>query len=276
MTHNPDTAMPATTAQTEKSENPRSYAARFLLSPSFASLLVFVCIVLIWHYSIYLFDLPALLLPGPISVLKAFWIGIIDGSYLRHSQATLLEVFWGFSVGTIAAVVVASILSQSRLLERMFYPYMVALQTFPKIAIAPLLITWFGFGIGPKAIIAGILAFFPVLINMMIGLRSVDRDQLELLRSFAASRWQILWLCKLRSALPFFFAGIETGIVLAMLGAITAEFVGARSGLGYLVVQKNAVMSIDGVFAILVLLGLIGVGLHLAVRYVHARVVFWK
>lgn len=249
----------------------------FLISklPSLATLAVFVAIILVWHYSAEIFGLPAFLLPKPLIVLSAFWEGLTDGSYLKHGLVTIQELAWGFGGGTLIAVVVASLLSQSKLLERMFYPYMVALQTFPKIAIAPLLITWFGFGLGPKAIIAGILAFFPVLINMMIGLRTIDRDQLELLRSYAASPWKIFWLCRIRTSLPFFFAGVETGIVLAMLGAITAEFVGARAGLGYLIVQKNAAMSIDGVFALLVLLGLIGVSLHMVARYLHQKIVFW-
>lgn len=249
---------------------------RSLSNPWALTLAVFVAFVAAWEWAVGFFELPVILLPPPSRVAAALWADAASGLYLKHGLTTLEELAWGFSVGTVLGVVVAALLTHSRLLERVFYPYVIALQTFPKIAIAPLLITWVGFGIGPKAILGGMLAFFPVLINMMVGLRAVDEAQIELLRSFATSRWKIFWLCRLPSSLPFFFAGIETGIVLAMLGAITGEFVGARSGLGYLVVQKNSVMAIDGVFALLVVLGILGVGLHLAVRVIHRNVVFWE
>jgi NitT/TauT family transport system permease protein len=247
-----------------------------LSSPWMLALIAFIGIVAIWQWLVILFDLPPILIPGPRAVAEALWTDLRSGAYLYHGATTLQELIWGFVLGSIIGVVAAALLSQIPLLERMFYPYLIALQTFPKIAIAPLLITWFGFGATPKAVLAGVLAFFPVLINMMIGLRAVDPAQIELLRSFKAGRWKMFWLCRFPASMPFFFAAIETGIVLAMLGAITGEFVGAQSGLGYLVVQKNAVMSIDGVFALLIVLAVIGVGLHLAIRAIHRKVVFWE
>jgi NitT/TauT family transport system permease protein len=258
--------------RTERERRP----GRLVGNPWVVSGLVFVGFLAFWEWAVGFFGLPAILLPAPSRVAAALWADAASGLYLKHGITTLEELAWGFSVGTALGVIVAALLTQSQLLERVLYPYVIALQTFPKIAIAPLLITWFGFGIGPKAILAGMLAFFPVLINMMVGLRAVDEAQVELLRSFATSRWKIFRLCRLPASLPFFFAGIETGIVLAMLGAITGEFVGARTGLGYLVVQKNSVMAIDSVFALLVVLGVLGVGLHLAVRAIHRKVVFWE
>lgn len=245
-------------------------------SPWLLASVVALVIFGIWEWSVQAFRIPNILLPGPGQVLNVFWADLLGGTYWRHGASTAYELGVGFIAGTVLGVIVAAIMVHVPIMERAVYPYVIVLQTFPKIAIAPLLITWFGFGIAPKAILAGLLAFFPVLVNMIVGLRSVDEEQLELLRSLSAGRLKIFRVVRLPASLPFFFASIETGIVLAMLGAITGEFVGARTGLGYLVVQKNAVMAIDGVFAVLVVLGILGVGLHLAIREIHRKVVFWK
>jgi NitT/TauT family transport system permease protein len=268
--------MATSTSSANPGRTRASGPVRWLTEPVVSVPVVLVLVILFWHWSIRFFGVPELLMPTPLAVAKTFWADTASGLYWTHMGATLTETFFGFVFGTLAGVVVAAILVQSSFLERTFYPFLVAFQTFPKVAIAPLLITWFGFGIAPKAILGGLLSFFPVLVNMMIGLRSVPSEQLELLQSLQASRWQVFRIAQLPASLSYFFAAVETGIVLTILGVITGEFVGARKGLGYLVVQKNAIMSIDGVFAVLILMGLLGVGFHLLAKTAHKRIIFWK
>ena len=166
-------------------------------------------------------------------------------------------------------------IGQSALLEAVLYPYVVAFQTMPKVAIAPLFVLWFGFGVTSKIIITAAIVFFPVLANTIVGLRSAPRDQIDLMTAFTASQWHIFRMVRVPHALPFVFAGLDIGIVLAVIGAIVGEFVGAQAGLGYLILQRNFSMDAAGMFAILIVLSVIGIVLHAAMRFVARRVIFW-
>ena len=163
-------------------------------------------------------------------------------------------------------------------------PYVVAFQTLPKLAIAPLFIIWFGYEIESKIFLAGLVAFFPLLVNTMVGLRSADQDQLDLLRSLSASRWTTFRKLQFPNALPFIFAGFEIAVVFSLLGALLGEFVGAgmcmwggkgQCGLGVLLMQMSFAADTTGTFAILVLLSMIGLAMHKAVHFVKKRVLFW-
>jgi NitT/TauT family transport system permease protein len=145
----------------------------------------------------------------------------------------------------------------------------------PKVAIAPLFVLWFGFGVTSKIIITAAIVFFPVLANTIVGLRSAPRDQVDLMTAFTASQWHIFRMVRVPHALPFIFVGLDIGIVLAVIGAIVGEFVGAQAGLGYLIMQRNFSMDASGVFAILIVLSIIGIVLHSAMRFVARRVIFW-
>jgi len=145
----------------------------------------------------------------------------------------------------------------------------------PKIAIAPLVIVWFGFGISSKVIIAATVAFFPVLVNVIVGLKTIDPAKLDLMRSLRASRWQTFRLVTFPNALPFVFAGLDIAIVFSVLGAIVGEFVGAQQGLGNLILQFNVALDIAGVFAVLILLSVMGVALHLIMQAVQKHIIFW-
>jgi NitT/TauT family transport system permease protein len=141
--------------------------------------------------------------------------------------------------------------------------------------VAPLLVVWFGFGVSSKVVIAATVAFFPVLVNVIVGLKTVDAGKLDLMRSLNATRWQTFRLVKLPNALPFVFAGLDIAIVFSVLGAIVGEFVGAQRGLGNLIMQFNVSLDIAGVFAVLVLLSVMGVALHLGMQAIQKRVIFW-
>src|SRR5690606_5624560 len=172
------------------------------------------------------------------------------------------------------AIVLGSVIAQSRFVENVLYPYLIAIQTTPKVAIAPLFIIWFGFGISSKIIVAGIIAFFPILVNVITGLRSTDPQRIELMRSLRATRWQIFRMVMLPSALPMIFAGLQVAVIFSLLGAIVGEFGGLRAGLGNLTMQMNVILEPAAVFAVLVCLSSIGITLPPMMRRVQTKLLF--
>jgi NitT/TauT family transport system permease protein len=237
--------------------------------------LVFVLFVALWEWVVRAWNVPNFLVPAPSTVAGALGRGVRTGLYLTNFWITLFEALVGFVIAAVAGIVLGAIIAQFRLVERTFYPYLVALQTLPKIAIAPLIIVWFGFGISSKVIIAGTVAFFPVLVNVIVGLKTVDAATLDLMRSLRASRWQTFRLVTFPNALPFVFAGLDIAIVFSVLGAIVGEFVGSQKGLGNLILQFNFSLDVAGVFAVLILLSVMGVALHLVMQAVQRHVIFW-
>jgi NitT/TauT family transport system permease protein len=237
--------------------------------------LVFVLFVALWEWVVRAWNIPNFLVPAPSTVAVALARGFRSGLYLTNFWITLVEALAGFVIAAVAGIVLGAVIAQFRLVERTFYPYLVALQTLPKIAIAPLVIVWFGFGLSSKVIIAATVAFFPVLVNVIVGLKTVDPAKLDLMRSLRASRWQTFRLVTFPNALPFVFAGLDIAIVFSVLGAIVGEFVGAQRGLGNLILQFNFSLDIAGVFAVLILLSVMGVALHLIMQAVQRHVIFW-
>jgi len=237
--------------------------------------LVFVLFVTLWEWVVRAWNVPNFLVPAPSTVAGALGRGVRTGLYLTNFWITLFEALVGFVIAAVAGIVLGAIIAQFRLVERTFYPYLVALQTLPKIAIAPLVIVWFGFGISSKVIIAGMVAFFPVLVNVIVGLKTVDAAKLDLMRSLRATRWQTFRLVTFPNALPFVFAGLDIAIVFSVLGAIVGEFVGSQKGLGNLILQFNFSLDVAGVFAVLILLSVMGVVLHLVMQAVQRHVIFW-
>jgi NitT/TauT family transport system permease protein len=235
-----------------------------------------VFVLLCWQSSIWIFDVSALIFPAPLDVLVATYRGIVSGELLTNLGITLFEIVAGFGLGAGAGFLLGVAIGQSALLEVVLYPYVVAFQTMPKVAIAPLFVVWFGFGSASKIIITATIVFFPVLANTIVGLRSAPADQIDLLNAFTATRWQIFRMVRLPQALPYVFAGLDVGIVLAVIGAIVGEFVGARAGLGFLILQRNFSMDTAGVFSVLIVLSLIGIGLHAIVKAVARKVIFWS
>jgi NitT/TauT family transport system permease protein len=228
-----------------------------------------------WEIVPSLFGLSELLLPRASIVAGALWTQLERGLILENLLVTLWEALSGFALGSVAGIVSAALITHVPLLERALLPYLVGLQALPKVALAPLLVVWLGFGIASKISIATIIAFFPVLINSMIGFSTVETEKLELMRSLVASEWQIFRIVRFPNALPFIFAGLNVAIVFSITGALVGEFVGAKKGLGMLLLQYNFNMDIGGMFAVLIVLALMGVVLHGAVRMLHRRLIFW-
>ncbi len=236
---------------------------------------VLVAFLGLWEWAARRFDIPPFIAPAPSAVFAALVGGLRSRLFLEHFWVTLYETLAGFLIAAVGGVVVGAVIAQFRLVEQTFYPYLVALQTLPKIAIAPLIIVWFGFGISSKVVIASMVGFFPVLVNVIVGLKTVDQSKLDLMRSLNATRWQTFRLVKLPNALPFVFAGLDIAIVFSVLGAIVGEFVGAQRGLGNLILQFNFQLDIAAVFAVLILLSIMGVALHLIMQLIQKRVIFW-
>jgi NitT/TauT family transport system permease protein len=234
-----------------------------------------VAFLLAWEVSVRSFEVNVLLVPPPSAIARALaaWAG--EGDTLQHLQVTCTEALLGFSIAAIAGLIIGGIAAYSRLFERTVYSYLVGIQSMPKVALAPLFVAWFGFGLTSKVGVAALIAFFPVLVNVVVGLKSCDAGKLDVMRALSASEWQIFRLVRLPNALPFVFAGLNVAIVFALTGAIVAEFVGARAGLGYEMMMANAALDTPLTFGILVVLGAIGYLFHTAIDWVGRRTLFW-
>ncbi len=248
-------------------------------SAGFASLgqiAIYVALLVGWQVLIPLLGVRPFILPTPLDIGAALLRGFTAGSYLSDLGVTLTEMLGGFAIAVVGGIVVGALIAEIRMFERVVYPLIVAVQSLPKIALAPLMMMWIGFGLSSKIAMAALVAFFPVLVNTIAGLRSADRDMQRLFRGLRASRVQTLWYLKLPAAAPFIVAGLDVAFVFALLGAIVGEFVGASSGLGYAIMQLQFQLDTPGVFAILVVLALIGLCGHLAIRLAGRRLAFWQ
>ncbi|WP_186767028.1 ABC transporter permease [Devosia ginsengisoli] len=240
-----------------------------------APLILFVFVALIWEYAPTLFGIPEFVLPRLSRVVSVFADPRTLAVFFDNGLVTLLEALVGLLIGGGLGLAFGVVLSQSRLLMKMFYPYIVALQCMPKVALAPLLVIWFGFGLTSKIIVVALLCFFPMLVNTITGLRSVSRDNLELFRAIGAPRSATLRHLYIPAALPNILTGLELAIVVSLLGAIVGEFVGAEKGLGVLLVQAQFQMNIPAVFAILLILVALGLLFSLSVKFMRQRLLFW-
>jgi NitT/TauT family transport system permease protein len=239
-------------------------------------LLSFAILILVLEGSMRYFDVQPYVFPTPSAIGIALWDGLLDGSYLSALSVTLSEILAGFVFGSACGILLGIALVHLPVLDRIVYPYVVSLQTVPKVAIAPLMIVWFGFGLESKIFIVALTCLFPSLVNTIAGLRAVDSDRVALILSMCGSRGQLLRYVQLPSALPYIMAGLNTGIVLAVIGAIVGEFVGAKSGIGVLILQANFSLDLASVFALLVLVAIAGVGLSFLLRQIELRLCFWS
>jgi NitT/TauT family transport system permease protein len=226
--------------------------------------------------------LPRLGLVSEIILPRATDVGaaIIDlgsrGFLWGHMRVTLNEIMWGFLLGMLIGITMGIVLAVFQPVKRLTYPFIVAFQAIPKVVFAPLFIVWFGFGQTSKVVMAIVIAFFPVLVNTMVGLETVPQDALRLMRSLRATRMQTFWKVRILHAAPLIFAGIKTALTFAVIGVIVGEFVGAREGLGYLLDAYHFQLRIDRVFALIVMLSLIGSVLYFIVEWVDRKLIFWS
>lgn len=220
--------------------------------------------LLVWEITVRGLDVDPRIVPLPGAVLQSLWGLTTSGILVAATWVTLQETVIGFVIGALLGIVLAVILAEMPLLKAIFQPYIVALQAVPKVAVAPLFLIWFGFGMESKIALVISILFFPVLVNTMAGLDSTSEEQLELMRAYRASRWQTLLRLKVYVALPFVFAAFEVSLVLALTAAVVAELLGSGTlvGLGTLIKIYDARMNSAGIFAVLIVLSVLGVLLH--------------
>jgi len=234
----------------------------------------FAVFVLVWKAIVVIGGYPPFILPPPESVASRFIRGWADGIIGPHAASTLVEIALGLLVGTVVGLVVGYGLARSALVERVVSPYIVAAQATPILALAPLLALWFGPGLVSKVVICGLIVFFPIAVSTMVGIRSVDAGLLEMARSFRATRRQVLTTLEVPAALPSILGGLRVGVTLAVVGAIVGEWAGAERGLGVLVnLARGSLFDIPLMFATLVTIALLGIGLYLVVVVLERRLV---
>jgi len=232
--------------------------------------------LLIWHLIAQLGGFPAFILPSPALVWARFLSALLDGRLIYHIAVTLSEVLAGLALGVIAATTLGYILAKSQTFERFLAPYIVASQSIPIVAIAPLLVIWFGPGLFSKVLICALIVFFPVLINTIVGLRSVPDELRDLMRSLQATGWQTFQFLEVPSALPIFLGGLRIGATLAVIGAVVGEFIGADRGLGFLINIGRG--QFDTALVFVAVFTLVGMALTLygVVVLIEARLLSWQ
>ncbi len=240
-------------------------------SPALWTLII---LLVVWEVAVRVSNVPVYILPSPSRIAEEFveyWPRL-----LANSGMTIMEILIGFVISILIGVPLAVLVTYSKVAERAVYPLIVASQTVPKVAIAPLLVAWFGYGLSPKIVVVVLLAFFPIVINTVVGLQSSSAEMLYLAQSMGANAWQTFWKFRLPQAMPSLFAGLKLATVLAVIGAIVAEFIGADTGLGYVIVVAGSSFDIARQFAAIIVVTIIGMVFFWAVELLEKYVVPWK
>jgi len=239
-----------------------------------APLVLLLLLLGIWELSVHWFDVKPFILPAPSQVLGTF----IDNFSLLswHGAVTFLEIILGLLIGSLGGILLAIVVFYSPILDKALYPLIIGSQMIPVFAIAPILIVWMGYGMWPKVTVAALISFFPLVVNVSDGLREPTEEAVDLFRSLGSTRQQIFWKLRLPASLPTLFSGLKVSATLAVVGATIGEWVGSHQGLGYLMLQSNARLRMDLVFAAIFMLALLGLFLFGALRIIERRVVHWR
>jgi len=226
-----------------------------------------------WELAVRITNTPAFVIPAPSAVAGRFWAEL--PMLLGELGITLIGASIGFVIGLVVGIAGAVIMVHSRILERSLFPIAVVIKLIPFIALAPMLIVWLGYDVKPKILLAALITFFPVLVNCITGLRSVDPLALEFLRSVGASRWEILVRLRWSTSLPYLFAALKIVVHLAVIGAIVAEYFGSRDGIGLVIMRTSERLEIRSLFATSLLLALFGVALIVITNVLERRALYW-
>ncbi|WP_417720169.1 ABC transporter permease [Salipiger sp.] len=284
MTMTDTTRVPGTTAQTSARqgdaitrfiEDDRRRARRELITNRLLALGFGVFVLLVWAVATHGGFVHSLIIPTPIATLEASGRVMSADYFLPNVWVTLQEIFWGFVIGMAAGAILGILVAMFAPVRATLYPYLVALQAPPKIVLAPIFITWFGFDMESKIAISVVMCFFPMFLNTLTGLSSVDPNAIKLMRSLTANRWQTFRHLLLPNAAPIMMAGVKLCWTLAVLGVIVGEFVGASAGIGYLIYAMNFQLDIPAVFFLIILLSLFTLIVYQLIEWLENRVVFW-
>lgn len=227
-----------------------------------------------WEAAIPIFKVADYILPKPSQIVSEFFVSL--GLLMLHSWVTLKEILLGFILGDIVGILLAILIVQFKFLERSLYPVIVLFQTVPKVAIAPIFILWFGYGDVPKILIIILISFFPVVVNTIAGIESVEPSLIDILKSVSASRWQILYKIQLPHSLPHIFAGLKIAITFSVIGAIVAEWAGADKGLGFQILYSSSVLDTKLLFAAITAISIMGVVLFYIVGLIERVLLPWR
>jgi len=249
----------------------RQHLARILLAPFLVALFL-----LGWEMLVRWRDYPPFILPAPGVVWAKFQIVLADGTLWRHTSVTAFEILAGLGLGLGVATVLGYLLAKSPTLDRLLSPYIVALQSFPIVAVAPLLVIWIQASLLRTVLICALTLFFPALVNTIVGLRSVEPELLAVMRSLRASRWQIFRKLETPAALPVIFGGLKVGAILSVIGAVIGEFIGANRGLGFLINLARGLLDTPLLFVALFTLVTMALGLYGLVSLLEYHFLAWK
>ncbi len=217
-------------------------------------------LIVAWHYFVVLGEVPKFVMPSPYDTVRALLVP--NYRWVENILVTAAEIFGGYLLAVVIGIAIALIFSWSRLLEMVAMPILVSLNMIPKVALGPLIIVWFKYGIGPNIMMAFAICFFPIVLTTARGLREVEPDLLDLVRTLKASRWQLFVKIQLPGALPYIFSGMKVAAILAVAGAIVGEFLGSDRGLGYLMLQVQVTLDTAAMFMAVILITIIGVILY--------------
>jgi NitT/TauT family transport system permease protein len=252
----------------------RKRLARTTFANAVIPVLTFATLIFLWWAAIVVFEIPRFLIPPPQSVLPS----MIDNAYdlWRNAQFTVTAILLGFGASVIFSIPMGLAIALSARVRQAVYPVLVFIQLIPKIAIAPLFLIWFGFGLEPKVFLTALLTFFPLLLASIAGFQQLDPRLLYLTRSMGCSRWQTFRHVRLPSALPVIFSGLKTSATIAATAALVSEFVGSNAGLGFRLMVATVYLDTPLIFAILLILTILGLGLNYIVEVIEYFVMPWK
>jgi NitT/TauT family transport system permease protein len=240
-----------------------------------ATPLLLIALVLVWDAYVRIFDVSPFILPSPLDVFDATVRLLSDSRTYGHIWVTLFETVAGFLIAVVVGVGFGAALGKVPWLERTLNPLIVGLQVMPKVALIPLFIVWFGFGMTSKVVLAAVIAFFPIMTNTILGIKSVERGHRDVMQSLNASAWATFRDVELPNALPFILTGMEVGIVLATIGAIVGEYLGGSQGLGYMAVATLNAFDVKSMFGVIMLLTALGLILYFLVVMLRRYVTPW-
>lgn len=240
------------------------------------SLLSLLAVVIVWAMITMQGGVPSYLLPTPGAVFYELKSGLLDGHYWPHVRFTMTSMALGYLIGSAAAILIGTLVAESRIIEKVIFPYIVAIQSVPKVALAPLILVWFGFGLASKVVLVALLCFFPLLVNTVVGLRRYDPELIDMCRSFSRSRMFIFFHVKIPAAGSAIFAGLQIGIVFALIGAVVGEFIASERGVGYMISSATVNMKVSTMFAGVIILAVIGMVGSATIRKLQERFIFWE
>lgn len=233
------------------------------------SVLLFIFLLLLWEIIVTVQKVSPLILPAPTIIAVKLFTLLQNGYFIPHILTTLLEIVSGFLVGAIIGIGLGMLVAQSNMLRQILNPYIIATQAMPKVALAPLLILWFGYGYTPKIVIVALICFFPLFESTLSGLLLVDKDRIALFQLLKATKWQTLWRLQLPTAIPYILSGARVALVLSVVGAVVSEFIGANQGLGALIIVAQGMMDTPLLFSAFTLLTVLGIILYSSIYVIE-------